>query len=492
MMTRMRSKWGWAALALVACSAVGAYVVRAYDEGLFVFLSLVAFAALLGVLAAARCDAVCIVVAAYLITPGPANNVLPSALLFPAAESGYGATNLFVLPDLVLVAALVATRRWSVKRSLPVWLGVWTVGLVGIAVCGAVIGLTHAPVDTVLGQAFLWVRVALLVVLVVRHVRRRGTESVAVSVVQAVVAGTSVIALQLIALTVIFGDNATVGDFVVTYDGRARLPGWGNNLVVNAIVVGLALLLLNRRRLPLGGAPLRAALVVVHLAALVVGQTRLSFVLAAALLLVSGVRWVWGRPIARVALPALGIVVLASPWIARWATVLNPRFASLPDAVGAFTGQTDTYAPGGGSFATRGHLWRAAWSMGADSPVIGHGWGSWGFLRQQYSPVLLETADPHNGYLYAFAEGGALGVLVIYLVPVLVLFRRGLPMWLRATLIVALALEIANPNVFKPHYLVLVVPLVVLAAMWQRQSPSTDDEARPPTAQTAGSTALDR
>src|SRR5690606_1586208 len=90
------------------------------------------------------------------------------------------------------------------------------------------------------------------------------------------------------------------------------------------------------------------------------------------------------------------------------------------------------------------------------------GWGQWNRLKGEYGVEFRVLLDPHNGYLWALAEGGILGMVVIYLVLLAVLasLRPSMPAF---AVLLALVLELSNANLQKPLFAVLVGVLMALA-----------------------------
>lgn len=480
---------------------VGAYAVLVgIPLGLYVdFLSgnlgalsavggVVIFAVLIWLLWNLRRDWVWLVISLYLVTPGPASNLLPSVNVFPLSGSDlYASTEFFVLPDLVLLVAALAllgpgdddkTTVWRRRPSGEFWF------LAAMVAAATSFFLADPRVDSTLSLniAALWVRLGLVAIVMGRGLRRYGMVRVTDSVVRGIVLGTSVLAVQLLALVLLLPENFALGGYALVDGSRPRLPGWGNNVAANVIVVGLVLLAFAGSRLPLSGRS-RLLLAAVHVSALALGGTRLSLIVAAAVGVVLLQAWARGRRAALVIYPSVIAGLLAFPLLfntfIEFATRINPRFASVQDAIGILSGRVITFDAGGGSFATRGDLWRAAAEMFSTQPIAGLGWGSWGYLYQAHSVVPLEIADPHMGYLYVLAEGGMLAALAIYAPALFAFVRRArcgrLLSWPTAAVAALLLLEIANPNLYRPSYAVVYVSLVMLGLTAAQEPESTTE-----------------
>jgi hypothetical protein len=83
----------------------------------------------------------------------------------------------------------------------------------------------------------------------------------------------------------------------------------------------------------------------------------------------------------------------------------------------------------------------------------------------QVSENLLQpvAVDPHNGFTWLLADTGMIGLVLLYLVPVLLCLRRLDLWWLLTVPVVATALEMVNPNLRNGHFAVLVWAFFALA-----------------------------
>ncbi|MGH3426348.1 MAG: hypothetical protein ACRDQZ_02035, partial [Mycobacteriales bacterium] len=123
---------------------------------------------------------------------------------------------------------------------------------------------------------------------------------------------------------------------------------------------------------------------------------------------------------------------------------------------------------GGESFSTRGGLLEAAAGIWSRNPVLGQGWNSWGWAKSSENHRLVIAVDPHNGLLWLAAEAGALGLLLLYAVPVACLLRRPWLLWLWSIPTIATLLELVNPNLRNGHFAVAVWSMIALAILAPR------------------------
>jgi len=81
----------------------------------------------------------------------------------------------------------------------------------------------------------------------------------------------------------------------------------------------------------------------------------------------------------------------------------------------------------------RFEMWKAAWRMFKENPVVGVGWGRYNeevkiMIKEGFSPkVLVSKNQPHNEYFSALSRGGLIGflsLLLVFLVPLSLFYRQ--------------------------------------------------------------------
>ncbi len=109
----------------------------------------------------------------------------------------------------------------------------------------------------------------------------------------------------------------------------------------------------------------------------------------------------------------------------------------------------------GTSIGSRFEMWKSAWSMFRESPLLGGGWGEFRdytrkLIKQgEISPAVGRYSHAHNEYLSTLAKGGLLGfsaLMALFLVPgwiFLQLFRRNSDESLRSFALAGLVLILA-------------------------------------------------
>lgn len=83
------------------------------------------------------------------------------------------------------------------------------------------------------------------------------------------------------------------------------------------------------------------------------------------------------------------------------------------------------------SAQTRLILWKAAFNMILESPFIGKGFGTFPYLKGQYTEIPVPERDNHNMYLYIASQMGV-PVLVIFVMIIYRLYRQGLGLYRRS------------------------------------------------------------
>ncbi|MGH3545232.1 MAG: hypothetical protein ACRDPW_04840, partial [Mycobacteriales bacterium] len=292
-----------------------------------------------------------VVLAAYLIGPAPADNLLPQVLIFPTDDFAVRARDLFFLADLVLVVALVAlaisSRGVAVQAPIdPRWARWWCGCLALLAAYPVVVGVWFGAgqsVPAVAQGATMPLRAAAIAGLVMLWARRHGWDSTLRDVARTVVGCGLVLALVAVAaalLARIFAPDQTdisVLGYPLIADRRPALPGWGNNILSNYLCVCVATLVLLRHRMNWKfGAVIGA--VAVLLLGLVFTEVRvamlLSLLIVAVPVLAAVLRRCWPR---RGAVVAVAVTTLTAVLLATAAAIalpiLNPRFETLTPGV---------------------------------------------------------------------------------------------------------------------------------------------------------------
>ncbi len=466
-----------------------------------------------------------LVLTAYLIGPGPADNLLPQVLIFPADDYALRPRDMFFLADLVLLAALVllairpdAARLpsgyWAPSPSKTRWSRWWFGCLLLLSAYPVVVGIWFGAgqsVPAVIQGATMPLRAVAITGLVLLWVRRHGWETTVRNVARSVVGCGLVLALAAVTaalLARIFAPDQT-GVSVLGYplitDRRPALPGWGNNILSNYLCVCLATLVLLRHRMRWrAGAAVGAGAVL--LLGLVFTEVRiamlLSLLIVAVPMLSAVLRRLWPRRGAVVALTGTALVAVLLVLVAAVTLpVLNPRFETLTPGVlakelprtptGNERPERDSFDTGSGvdlggeSFSTRGGLVDAGLDVWSRNPLLGTGWNGWGWAKSEENPRLALAVDPHNGLLWLVAETGVLGLLLLYAVPVLLALRRPRLAWLWVIPAIATLLELVNPNLRNGHFAVVIWVMIALLIAAPRSDIATtsavDDGAPPPT-----------
>lgn len=446
------------ALSLVTLAVSGLLRGQVVEVGFLVVYAAVG----LGLLVLTRGSLLVTVVALYLLGPNPANDLLVEVSLTDVQNGFTGRSNVLVLTDLLVLLIILArsgVRPEAGHRWLP------ALAAVAALPTAAYLWEPQQPATAYLGQAMVFVRGGLLLVLVGQEVRLAGWWRTARSVVTGLVTGTTGLSVLAVVVWLLVGPNSTVSlpgmstAFVVSYDSRVALPGWGNNILGNVVTLGAVALVFSAYPFGRRLAWCRWPAMAVHLLAILAIGMRTSIVLLVA---VSALHWavpaLRRRYSATVLVGGLlaGVVVLAgaAPVLVRLLVEINPRYgaANLGRSYDLLTGALTPGNPSEGSLYTRGVLYRGALSMFRDSPLVGQGWGAWGFVKNDFGVGIAAPLDQHNGWLWALSEGGLVGILV-YLVPLALAVRY----WSRLGVIgpltvVVLVLELANPNVSKPLF----------------------------------------
>lgn len=398
-----------------------------------------------------RADDVTRIIYGYLSTFYFGNRALAEVWLGPATEAGAGSVAPLMLGDFVLLEA-VLRRRIGMPAGLFLFLALTLLPAANL-LTGQLPGFDAGAFAY---QYFALGRGALVAVVLIGMLRRSGRGA----------------HRYLTHLGVIFGALGCLTALIAVVAGtRFGLPGWGVNVYANALSVVGAVCgwrAIHERQ----GRWLNVILLLGCAAGVVGSGTRLAL-----LALIGVVTWSLVAVLLARRMPvfghlsvgiAAGVVVIGfAGSLISFAGDINPRFATIGGTeVTHSTGPLEVLGAvqRESSVRTRMALWQASLAMFADRPVVGVGWGQWNWLKAQYGVEFDVLLDPHNGYLWALAEGGVVGLIVVYG------GLLGFLLWLRPTLplfgvLLALVLELSNANLQKPLFAVLIAILLALA--WQ-------------------------
>ncbi|MDQ1652130.1 MAG: O-Antigen ligase [Cryptosporangiaceae bacterium] len=424
-----------------------------------------------------------LVMVAYLIAPVPADNLLPQVFIYPQTDLSLRARDLLFLADLVLAGALIAARPpWPRQRLARVWLGC----LALLTVYPIVVGLVAGPGQTVaalIQGAMMPLRGIGVIVLVMWWARARGWEGTIRDLGRTLVlCAAAVSAAEVLLVIAAHGQpNFSLGGFPLVVDGRPGLPGWGNNILANFLCTSLAALTFLGARLQ-WRRRWRVLLGVLLFLGLDYTQVRIAMLLAVAIveipLALALVRKLWPRrgPVLAIVgggIGGAGLLLLTLVSL----VLINPRYTTLApflvpylpkfgsgSAVSSITLGASA-DEGGDSLSTRSRLLRTAIEVWQHNVVVGNGWNGWGWGKMQVSQNLLQpvAVDPHNGFTWLLADTGMVGIVLLYLVPMLLCLRRLDLWWLLTIPVVATALEMVNPNLRNGHFAVLVWAFFAIA-----------------------------
>jgi hypothetical protein len=474
-----------ALLVLVGAGLGVAAALQVMTGGLVAALCLVPY---LGVLCAVwwftRGNVLATVLVAYLIAPSPADNLLPQVYIFAGTDYALRERDMIFLADLVLLAALILLRP-SLPES---WLArAWLGALALLAVYPVVVGLVMGVGQTVpalLQGATMPARGIGVVVLIAWWARTRGWDLALRDLGRTVILSGVVIAVAEVVLLLMAGGelNFSLFNYPLVTDGRPAVPGWGNNILANLFCTCLAVVAFLGHRLQwrLRWRVLSAVLLLIGLA---YTEVRIAMMVALVVIetpvVLAVVRRLWPRRGALVAL-ASGLVVgvVLGLTTVTVLSAINPRFSTLlPGFIAQYVTEDGTaVAPspqvdpetgvdqGGASISTRWALIKAAVDVWQRSPVVGTGWNGWGWAKGEPGAYQqLVAVDPHNGFTWLLADAGVLGLVLLYLAPVILALRRLDLWWLIAVPAVATALEMVNPNLRNGHFAVVVWAVLALA-----------------------------
>lgn len=440
--------WGAASLAIGVLLGWGRSLRPYQDDQLWLAIASVAASVVMVLLLLSlRSNGYIVMLYVYLLAPYPGNRILGEVWLGGVFERAAGTVAPLMLGDLFLVYFLV---RW--RRRLP--LGLTAVGvllLLPLLGNGFEAGF---KADAFAYQYLVWIRALLfgwLTWLELCRERRRTTEQ-----------------RLTFHLGIIFAAMALVLVLVTwLLQQRIGIPGWGNNVLANALCVTgayLAAQALTRRNLVLG----------LFALACLVGIVGTGTRVALALFLATVVPILLLRLTPRVVRPAAAVILVVSAVL-----VLVTSPGAVIAGLGEVNGRIDVLggraidpsmnlsqlvsaASSESSMRTRLQLWRASVAMVEARPLTGVGWGQWNWRKSEFGVEFDVLLDPHNGYLWLFAEGGTVVALLLLGYLVVCLARLS---WSPAflALCLVLALEVTNAGVQKAQYSVLVAVLSALA-----------------------------
>jgi hypothetical protein len=420
-----------------------------------------------------------LVMVAYLIAPVPADNLLPQVFIYPQSDLSLRARDLLFLADLVLLGALVVARPALPKSRLA---RVWLACLAVLVVYPVIMGLVAGPGQTftaLIQGAMMPLRGIGIVVLTAWWARTRGWDTTVRDLGRTLILCASAVSAAAVLLVIVaHGElNLSVGGFPLVTDGRPGLPGWGNNILANFLCTSLAALTFLGHRLG-WRARWRVVLAVVLFLGLAYTEVRIAMLLAVAIvelpLALMLIRRAWPKrgPVVAILTGAVGGLLLLL-FTLYALVVINPRYMTIAPEflvpylphLGANGGPGASLSlgdegvdQGGASVSTRAKLLHTAVEVWERYPITGNGWNGWGWAKMQISDELKQpvAVDPHNGFTWLLADTGILGLLLLYLAPVIAAVRRLDLWWLTTIPAVATALEMVNPNLRNGHFAVLV------------------------------------
>jgi hypothetical protein len=434
---------------------------------------------LLALLIRSRRSAVFIVVAFALMSLYTVDRALPRALVdawpnFDAAHSP-ALRPIVTIPDLVLVGAVMLGGRFPT--------GSWTWVIAGALVLAAATGVAttlltgSAPISAALFWATVPLRGALVVVLIAQNISRSSRSQVVNHVLTAVALGGAVLATELLAVVVVKALAASLGyDLAAVWSGfdwiRPNLPGWNNNIAASAVALGGAAIVLAPSRVLVPQGARLGVLVIMGLSLLAAEYRTAIIGLALAIgLRASGVVWDRlpraGAPVpTAAAISAIAGLVVASVLLASTALVV-PRMGDLNPVAylaRAFASDSEVVAPADDeppppvvneedtSSTSRAEILRAALTVWERNRLVGGGLGAWEFDRPTQPSFLQKQITPHNGYAWALADLGLLGLAAIFVIPGVLVAMRRPPLRLLGMAVLLALLEVSIVGIAHARY----------------------------------------
>ena len=397
-----------------------------------------------------------------------------------------------VVPDVVAVVGLVLMGRWRLSPAallLAATLGAGTVAGLAISVVAET-----APLSAAVFWATVPLRGVVVILLVDSAVHRYGAASATSQVVSAAMVGAGVLAAQLLAVTALKAVAEVVGiDLARVWSGfdwvRPNLPGWNNNIAASAIAFGAsaAVLLSHHAWWPRA---IRWGIVAASALALLAAEYRTAIIVFVAAAAVRVAGEVYGRSRARLRagalVPALGAGALSAMLLFGLAAAAVPRLSSLN--VVSYLSQTveadETEAPPPSaetgdevdtSSQSRAEILRAALAVWQRAPITGPGLGAWEFDRPTEPTFLQKAITPHNGFAWALADMGLIGVAGFYLLPAMLVLWRRPPFALFVWVVLLAVLEVAIVGIAHSRMAVLYWAALAVVALAPRRDPTQYD-----------------
>lgn len=395
--------------------------------------------------------------ATYLIGPYYGNKILGEAWLGSPEELSSGTVAISLVGDVLLLAAAAELGRPSARRVvvtaaiLPLLLAIANGGL-------NLVGSFHAGPWA--AQSLVLVRAVAVGAILYGTLQEREADWRS-----ALIRDISLIGLLLSLAVFLYPYLASLSGATAA-QGRASLPGWGNNTLAAALALLIAFLVAQPRPRP----RLWWASSSVMLAAIVATGTRmpLAVTLVIAPLILLSRASSRSLRVLSVGLAVIGAVTFVSmaPSSLLDIAVSHERVPDQLAQVAPSEAMTILLQSSTGD--TRRRLNEASYSMIDSEPLAGVGFGQWNRARYHHGFHTAVLVDAHNGYLWFASESGILGLVTLALGASLLIRRyMQLPKMLRGPLpslmLVLGLLELTNANVSKALYAVLAASLLALS-----------------------------
>lgn len=435
-----------------------------------------------------------IVVTFALVSLYTADRVLPRVLVdgWPNMDAtGSPALRpIITLPDLVLVGVLAWVR--PPRPSKPALL--LAAPLLAAGLIGLISGAAHPQVP--LSAAIFWclvpVRAVLVILLVDATISKVGRDSTAGQVLSAGAIGAGLLAFEVIGVVILKAGAQAVGlDLATVWSGfdweRPNLPGWNNNLAASAIGLGASMVVLAPRRIFLPSF-VKVGIVALAITAVLLAEYRTAIIVLIAAIAIRGGIEIHARlrpsvGAAALAPSVIGAAILGVAMLGLTAAAV-PRLADLnligyvtgglqdgdsptaPDVVDPGVDEADT------SSSSRAQILRAALTVWMRAPLTGPGLGAWEFDRPIEPSFLQRQITPHNGYAWALADLGIIGVTAIFVLPAIMIALRWPPFPLFALALLLAVLEISIVGIAHSRYAVIFWSLMAMLAIPTWRSPT--------------------
>ncbi len=257
-------------------------------------------------------------------------------------------------------------------------------------------------------------------------------------------------------------------------DRRVSIPGWGNNVLANALCVAVLIGLWLHSRTKQKG--LYLCLVGFCLLGIVASGTRSALFVSMATVLIYALS-LFIPTCNRFLATSTAFILLTAIFLSQYAFLidtliqLNPRVETFTNLLSIETLRNQdllTVISQDSSLNSRLILYKASWMMFLDRPLFGIAWGQWNWMKADYDVPFKVLLDPHNGFLWSLAEGGIVGFTLIYgtLIGLLLRFKS---FYFKYIILVLLVLELTNANLQKPLYGVLVAFILALGLKFEYQ-----------------------